>query len=41
MTNKSKKEYAYTVIDVDGTVSDEIAEKLEKIENVLGVRVIR
>ena len=41
MTNKSKKEYAYTVIDVDGSVSDEVASKLESIVDVLGVRVIK
>ena len=41
MTNKSKKEYAYTVMDVDGSVSDDIVEKLGSIEGVLGVRVIK
>ena len=41
MTNKSKKEYAYTVIDVDGSVSDEVVSKLESITDVLGVRVIK
>lgn len=41
MTNKSKKEYAYTVMDVDGSVSDDIVEKLGAIEGVLGVRVIK
>ena len=41
MTNKSKKEYAYTVIDVDGSVSDEVVNKLESITDVLGVRVIK
>ena len=41
MTNKSKKEYAYTVIDVDGSVSDDVVNKLESITDVLGVRVIK
>ena len=41
MTNKSKKEYAYTVIDVDGSVSDDVVNKLESIADVLGVRVIK
>lgn len=41
MTNKSRKEYAYTVIDVDGIVSDEVAAKIEGVSGVLGVRVIR
>lgn len=40
MANKSKKEYAYTMIDVDGDVAADVAEELEKIEGVLKVRVI-
>ena len=40
MTNKSKKEYAYTMIDIENTISDEIVEKLNKIKEVLRVRVI-
>ena len=40
MTNKSRKEYAYTVIDVDGIVSDEVAAKIKGVSGVLGVRVI-
>ena len=41
MANKSKKEYAYTMIDVDGDVAADVAEELEKIEGVLKVRVIK
>ena len=40
MTNKSKKEYAYTMIDVENQICDEIVEKLNKIKEVLRVRVI-
>lgn len=40
MTNKSKKEYAYTMIDVDGNVSEEVEEALGAIEGVLKVRII-
>lgn len=40
MANKSKKEYAYTMIDVDGDVSKEAEEELCGIEGVLKVRVI-
>lgn len=40
MANKSKKEYAYTMIDVDGDVASEVADALSKIEGVLKVRVI-
>lgn len=41
MTNKSKKEYAYTMIDVDGTVSPELEAQLASVDGVLKVRVIR
>ncbi len=40
MTNKSKKEYAYTMIDIENSISDETVEKLNKIKEVLRVRVI-
>ncbi len=40
MTNKSKKEYAYTMIDVENKISKDITEKLNKVNNVLRVRVI-
>lgn len=41
MANKSKKEYAYTMIDVEADVTAEVAEKLEAIEGVLKVRIIK
>ena len=41
MTNKSRKEYAYTVLDVDGTVSEDVEAQLAAVEGVLKVRVIR
>ena len=40
MTNKSKDAYAYTVLDVEGEVTEDIVEKLEGINGVLRVRVI-
>lgn len=40
MTNKSKGEYAYTMMDVEGTVSTEAESDLKNIEGVLRVRVI-
>lgn len=40
MTNKSRKEYAYTVMDVDKKVENAVVEKLKAIEGVLKVRVI-
>lgn len=41
MTNKSRKEYAYTMLDVDGTVSEDVEVQLAAVEGVLKVRVIR
>lgn len=40
MTNKSKKEYAYTMIDIEGEVSEEIQNKLNEIDGVLKIRII-
>ena len=41
MTNKSRKEYAYTMIDVDTEVSVELEEQIASVDGVLKVRVIR
>ena len=41
MTNKSKGEYAYTMIDIDSDVTDSVIEDLTKVKDVLRVRVIR
>lgn len=41
MTNKSRKEYAYTMIDVDTGVSAELEEQIASVGGVLKVRVIR
>ncbi|MCB1141785.1 MAG: hypothetical protein KDK54_06070, partial [Leptospiraceae bacterium] len=38
MLNRSKKEYAYTLLDVDKEVSSEILEGIRKITGVLAVR---
>ncbi len=40
MTNKSRNAYAYTIIDVENEVTDEIVEDLKKVKEVLRVRVI-
>ncbi len=39
--NKSRGEYAVTMLDLDHKASDMVAKDLEKIEGVLRVRVIR
>ena len=41
MTNKSRKEYAYTMIDVETDVPSELEEQLGSVNGVLKVRVIR
>lgn len=40
MTNKSRKAYAYTMMDVDAEVPAELIGQLSKVEGVLKVRVI-
>lgn len=41
MMNRSKGEYAYTVLDIDSQVSDAALEHLKQINGVLRIRVIR
>ncbi len=41
MTNKSRGDYAYTLIDLEDSVSDEIVKKLSDINGVIRVRVVR
>lgn len=41
MLNKSKKDYAYTMIDASGDVSDDIAAKLSAVDGVIRVRIIK
>ncbi|MGN0609542.1 MAG: phosphoglycerate dehydrogenase [Oscillospiraceae bacterium] len=41
MLNKSKKDYAYTMLDVSGDVSDAVIEKIKAVEAVIRVRVIK
>lgn len=40
MTNKSRKEYAYTMIDVDAEVPADLKDQLEAFDGVLKVRII-
>ena len=41
MTNKSRGEYAYTLIDTDGPVTEEMVNTLRAIDGVTRVRVVR
>ena len=40
MTSASKKDYAYTIIDVTGTVSDAAISSLKTIDGVINIRVM-
>ena len=40
MTNKSKKDYAYTVVDVGSRVSDAVASEIRTLDGVLRVRLL-
>ena len=41
MVNRSKGDYAYTVIDVEAKINQDIADKLAAIKGVLKVRIIK
>ena len=41
MTNKSKGNYAYTIVDVSARVGDAVADEIRAISGVLRVRVLR
>ena len=41
MVNRSKKDYAYTLLDVVGDVSDDCLQKIEAIDGVIRLRKIR
>ena len=41
MTNKAKGDYAYSLIDLDSPITEEVLKELREIEGVLRVRVIK
>ena len=41
MINKSKKDLAYTIINTDSVITNEIVDKIKAVEGVLRVRVIK
>lgn len=41
MINKSRKEWAYTVLDIETETGDDIVDELKKIEGVVKVRVLK
>ena len=40
LTNKSKKEYAYTLVDVNSQIKDDVADELRAIPGMIRVRVL-
>ncbi|MBQ1951156.1 MAG: phosphoglycerate dehydrogenase [Clostridia bacterium] len=40
MTNKSKKEYAYTILDIEGHADDSIVQSILAVHDVIRVRVL-
>ena len=41
MSNTSKGDYAYTLLDLDSAVSDQVVEELRAVDGVIRVRVIK
>ena len=41
MTNKSKGDYAYSMFDIDVSISEEVVEKMREMNGVIKVRVIK
>ncbi len=40
LANKSRKEYAYTMLDINGAISEEAIDKLGEIDGMIRIRVI-
>ena len=40
LTNKSKKDYAYTMLDINSRIKDSVADELRAISGVIRVRVL-
>ena len=41
MVSKSKKDYAYTMLDAAGAITDDIVSKLSAVDSVIKVRIIK
>ena len=41
MTTKAKGDYAYSLLDVDSPITEEVAEKIKNVANVLRVRIVK
>ena len=40
MTNKSRKDYAYTMVDLNSRIKDQVADELRAIPGMVRVRVL-
>ena len=40
MTNKSKKDYAYTMVDINTRIKEAVVEEIRALEGMLRVRVL-
>ena len=40
LTNKSRQEYAYTMVDVNTRITDQVADELRAVPGVIRVRVL-
>lgn len=41
MVDKSKGEYAYAILDLDGTATDALVQKIEAVDGVIKVRIVK
>ncbi len=41
MTNKSRGDYAYTLLDLGSKITDNVVEQIEKVDGVIKVRVVK
>ena len=39
LTNKSRRDFAYTMVDINGVITDDIVAKLRAIEGVIRVNI--
>ena len=41
MTNKSRGDYAYTLLDIGSKLSEQVISEIEKVDGVIKVRVVK
>ncbi len=41
MANRSKKDYAYTILEINGAVADSVSDKIKALEGIIKVNVIK